>query len=111
MNTDKIIDFIRRRFHDDNHWTDGNCYWAAWILCEQFPCLSMYYRPNVGHFVAGDGNVFFDGHGQYEGQFVLVSLKEMTLDDMKNKNIVLSLDDIEATDYSWYQRIMRDCRN
>lgn len=96
MNTDKIIDFIRRRFHDDNHWTDGNCYWAAWILCEQFKSLSMYYCSDIGHFVAGDGNTFYDGHGQFVPEDV---------------HDIIPLSEIKKSDPLWFERLMRDCRN
>lgn len=96
MDRTAILDFIHRRFHEDNHWVNGNCYWAAWILCEQFPELSMYYCAHVGHFVAGDGTVFFDGHGQYVPETV---------------HEVYPLSTIKEIDSTWYSRLMRDCRN
>ncbi len=93
-----IEDFIARRFKHDNAWTDGNCYWAAWIITERFPCLKIYYIADKGHFVAGDTgeNVFFDARGLYK----------QALDSQ-----LVSLDWICAFEPSWYERLMRDCRN
>lgn len=93
-NVEDVLNFVKRRFHEDNHWVDGNCYWAAWILCERFPWLSMYYCPIIGHFVAGDGERFFDGHGLYECTGDPILLK-----------------DIELKDPLWFGRLIRDCRN
>lgn len=93
-----IEDFIARRFKHDNAWTEGNCYWAAWIIKERFPCLQIYYIADEGHFVAGNAgeNVFFDAHGLYE--------KPLTSKPW-------SLDWIRIFETSWYERLMKDCRN
>lgn len=93
-----IKEFIARRFKHDNAWTEGNCYWAAWIIKERFPCLQIYYISDEGHFVAGDisANVFFDARGLYE--------KDLT-------TAPWSIEWIRIFDTSWYERLMKDCRN
>lgn len=64
MLKDEVIEFISRRFSEKNdHWTDGNCYYFALILCSRFSELSICYLPVRGHFVAGYGGEFFDANG------------------------------------------------
>lgn len=66
----EIEQFIEIRFSDtDAHWFDGNCYYFAVILNHRFPELQIYYEPITGHFVAGDGNNFYDAHGKYETEY------------------------------------------
>lgn len=92
-----IKDFISKRFKHDNAWSDGNCYWAAWMIKERFPSLKIYYIADIGHFVAGDTdrNVFFDAHGIF---------------DMLSHS-PFQLDWIYEFEPSWYERLMKDCRN
>lgn len=90
----EILDFIQRRWQKNADWLNGNCYWFAKILTERFPFLDIYYLPIQGHFIAGDGNIFFDWAGQ-------LSLNE--------KPILFSL--IKETDITWYNRLIRDCVN
>lgn len=59
----EILDFIKRRFPKDSNWLDGNCYWFAFILCERFPNLQIYYEPVRGHFVAGTPSRYYDWTG------------------------------------------------
>lgn len=86
-----ILEFISRRFKDNCHWLDGNCYFFAVILCERFKNLKIYYAPVEGHFVAGDGDLFYDWRGIY-----------------KNENPIL-LEDIQKSDPLWYNILVRDC--
>ena len=89
-----VEEFIRRRFPIDNRWLDGNCYWFAAILAHRFPQLDIYYLPIEGHFVAGDGEIFYDWLGR------------------KNLNeIPQKLDTIRTQDPIWYSRLVRDCIN
>ena len=92
---DKILDFIHRRFPEDCHWTDGNCYWFARILEMQFN-LSIYYDPIPGHFVAVDEDTFtaYDWNGKY-------------IPDNK----MIGLWTLEHTDPLWFDHLMRDCKN
>ena len=96
MNNEEILSFVKRRFHEDNHWTYGNCYWAAFILCTQFPELSMYYIIGGGHFVAGNGKGdFYDGTGK------------VNLDDGE----AFLLSDLKKNEPCLYSRLMRDCKD
>ena len=96
METNEILNFVKRRFKEDNHWKDGNCYWAAFILCSRFPELQMYYLTGEGHFiVSADGKTFYDAFGKYETD--------------PSKPILLS--EIKALDANWYAYLMRDCRD
>jgi len=93
---DEVLEFIKRRWSStDANWLNGNCYYFSLILCHRFPQLKKYYLPVDGHFIAGDGKVFFDWTG-------LVVL---------GTDIALDLDYIEKTDKIWYNRIIRDCVN
>lgn len=90
----EILDFINRRWQINANWLDGNCYWFAHILVTRFSELEIYYLPVQGHFVAGNGIVFYDWTG------VVVTDEEP-----------LALSDIKQTDPLWYQRLVRDCIN
>ena len=61
----EIINFINRRWQNDCNWMNGNCYWFAFILCNRFPDLEIYYCPFEGHFYAGKNNQYYDWHGQH----------------------------------------------
>lgn len=89
----EIEQFIHRRFGDtDAHWQDGNCYYFAIILCHRFPELEIYYEPIMGHFVAGDGERFYDSRGQYSGKYAPQLLS-----------------DLQKQDPDWALRLLRDC--
>jgi hypothetical protein len=51
--TNEILEFIHRRFPQDCHWLDGNCFWFALILKKRFPNVEIFYFPIQGHFVVG----------------------------------------------------------
>ena len=89
---EEIVEFIKRRWQLDSHWLDGNCYWFAHILTSRFQYLDIYYLPIEGHFVAGDGENFYDWTG-------LVTLEENPY----------TLSSIKETEPAWYSRIIRDC--
>ena len=93
---DKILEFIKRRFPEDCHWTDGNCYWFAYILCSRFEFLNIYYDSINGHFIAWDGvsSYYYDYFGKHE----------------KNMEVV-KFDDLLYLDTSLYLRLLRDCKN
>ena len=65
MGTDEILDFITRRFSVDENWCSGNCYWLAYILTTRFNNLKIYYLPIANHFIAGDGELFYDWNGKH----------------------------------------------
>lgn len=64
---DSVLDFIQRRFTEDCHWLDGNCYYFALILADRFPELDLVYFPVTGHFVAADLTtwVYYDFEGKH----------------------------------------------
>ena len=88
----EVLDFIKRRWRKDANWTDGNCYWFARILCDRFDQLDIYYLPVDGHFVAGDGEQFYDFNG-------------VVCTDEK----IILFEKIKETDSLWYEHIVRDC--
>lgn len=91
----EILDFINRRWKNRNQsMLDGNCYWFAKILKSRFFFLGIYYMPVEGHFVAGSENKYYDANG------------EVISDTPK-----IPLCEIRDTDYEWYDRLMRDCRD
>lgn len=93
---DSVIEFICRRWMNvapnfADFWTNGNCYWFAHILTARFQYLKIYYNPIEGHFVAGDGDKFYDINGYY------------------TSNDLILLEEIEKTDDAHFRRLIRDC--
>ena len=90
---EQILEFLNRRFpKNTGTWTNGNCYWLAFILKEAFGC-EIYYLPIQGHFIAKDkDNIYYDQNG-------VVELEEEAL----------SWDRLEQEDSLWYDCIVRDC--
>lgn len=95
LDADQISEFIHRRFPDNCHWLDGNCYWFAVILSERFN-LTIYYLPVTGHFVAGKYHRYFDWTGEVlvDSQTPILSLRTLYLEDTR-----------------LYRRLTRDCMN
>lgn len=60
---DKVLDFIKRRFSQNNAWTTGNCYYFALILHTRFPNSVIYYDVRDGHFFTRINNDFYDWTG------------------------------------------------
>ena len=91
----QVIDFIERRFPNEDLWMNGNCYWFAAMLCARFKQLKVYYDPIDGHFLAGnvDYNVYFDWESAYLGY----------------KNELYLLEQIQEDDPIWCARLIRDC--
>ena len=91
---DEVLNFINRRFKDNCHWNDGNCYWFARILCDRFNNLELCYDSIPGHFVAfhRGKNKVYDWNGIYKPQSELIPLWL-----------------IKIKDKSWYNRLIRDC--
>ena len=91
---EQILDFIKRRWSKDSHWTDGNCLWFAMILHLRFPNTQIYYLPIEGHFIVGFEGYFYDWTGS------------LTLEE---KPYLFS--DIARDDPPYYSRLIRDCFN
>lgn len=90
----QIIEFINRRFPNDQNWLTGNCYWMAHILAVRFN-LDIYYDPIIGHFFVGEGEYgpFYDWTGR-----------------IKTPAHYLKLSNLKEMDPTWYDRLMRDCK-
>ena len=88
----EVIEFIRRRFPEDCHWLDGNCFWFASILHARFKFLSIYYLPVMGHFVAGALGTYFDWTGKVEVDEPAYLFSELC-----------------ENDDEWGWRLLRDC--
>lgn len=60
----EISEFIKRRFSEDCHWLDGNCFYFAQILAARF-AGDVVYEPIEGHFLfwASDDS-FYDWSGR-----------------------------------------------
>lgn len=69
---EQILDFISRRFSQNCHWLDGNCYYFAVILKNRFPSGTIYYDVVCGHFIFGINGRFYDWSGEIkpQGKFV-----------------------------------------
>lgn len=63
MNT--VVEFIKRRFLNDSHWVDGNCFYFAVILKARFPEGIIYYDVVMGHFIFKYNGEFFDWNGKF----------------------------------------------
>lgn len=93
----EIKNFIKRRFPHDNMWVSQNCYWFSKILTDRFPQLDIYYLSIRGHFIAGDGKIFFDW------------IRTYNIYNLEEEPIKLSV--IRTIDPLWYDRLVRDCIN
>lgn len=90
--TDIILEFIRRRFTQDCHWLDGNCYYFASILKTRFPDGQIYYDVIYGHFIFKYNDNYYDWTGIINPNGYLVEW-----------------DRFEEYDCLLKQRIVRDC--
>ncbi len=63
----KILEFIKRRFPENNgNWNEGNCFWFALILKTRFDKGEIWYEPIRGHFIFKFGVYFYDWTGIYK---------------------------------------------
>ena len=91
---DDVLDFIRRRFADNCHWTDGNCYYFALILKERFGG-TIYYDTIDGHFVIDINGIVYDYNGAYSTNI--------------NNPWYVEWSAFNHYDEAQYERIVRDC--
>lgn len=61
---DEVLDFIARRFSQDCHWRDGNCYYFALILKDRFPKGKILYDAIYGHFFFQYNGKVYDHSGE-----------------------------------------------
>lgn len=91
----EIENFIQRRFPENSHWCDGNCYYFALILKDRFPNSIVYYDVIYGHFITKIDGDFYDWKGKNEfyankdNSFFLVEWdKFKEYDDIQEKRII-----------------------
>lgn len=94
MSDDVVLNFIRSRFPEDNHWLDGNCFYFASILKARFACGVILYDTLNGHFVTDIGGTNYDWSG-------IVS--------KDGSHNYVEWDKFDKYDYRQKQRIERDC--
>ena len=93
---EQILEFIKRRFPQDCHWLDGNCYFFAEILASRF-MGDIVYDPIEGHFLFyGYDENFYDWTGR----------RDYT-EEQKKKMVLWK--DYFHIDNLHYQHIWRDC--
>ena len=90
-----VVEFIKRRFPEDSHWTDGNCYYFALILKDRFEDGIILYDVIEGHFVFQRHGVKFDWRG--------------VVDESGEHNYV-EWDKFNEYDHEQYCRVANDCR-
>lgn len=88
---DKVLEFIQRRFPEDCHWTDGNCYYFSLILKHRFPKGDIFYDVINGHFIFNYNEKYYDWTG-------IVTPKKPIFWDL-----------FESYDSAQYQRIIEYC--
>ena len=89
---EEILDFINRRFKENCHWLDGNCYYFALILKDRFPNGFIYYDVTYGHFMYEVNGRFYDWSGEIAPKGKIAPWKIFHLYDKVQ-----------------YEVIMRDC--
>lgn len=93
----EIIDFIGRRFSNEDKWRDGNCYWMAKILQERFGG-SIYYMQIIGHYIVRINGDYYDWSGK------------LSSEQIDNDELIL-WDRLRYEDPLLYQHLIRDCVN
>lgn len=97
---EEIIEFIKRRFPNEDKWLTGNCYWFAVILNE---------------FCSGEGEIFYDvmmGHfyycyGSIEDHMIYWDWNGPHT--FKTTNNLIKWNVFYFYDKLQYERIIRDC--
>ena len=91
---EEILEFIHRRFPNEDNWLTGNCYWFAYILTARFyPYLQIYVFPIQNHFVVKDPDGrFYDWSGE-----------------VFPKETPLTHAEAYGYDIEWANRLKRDC--
>lgn len=88
---EKILEFIKRRFPEDQHWTNGNCFFFALILEHVFGG-SIVYNVVAGHFMLQIDGCLYDWTGKVD-----------------EHGPIVEWDKFAEYDVSQMARIIRDC--
>lgn len=94
MDNDIVLDFIKRRFPEDSHWLDGNCFYFAVILKARFPVGKILYDTINGHFVVDIAGTNYDWNGVVQKD---------------GSHNYIEWDKFEQYDCIQKERIKRDC--
>lgn len=94
MKQDKVLEFIQRRFKNDCHWIDGNCFYFSIILKARFPQAVILYDVIYGHFFVNINGDDYDWTGRIQ---------------RKKDGCCVEWDDFENYDETERNRIIRDC--
>lgn len=103
-----VLDFISHFSGAEDTFLHGCCYWFAWILHERFHGDGYYvyimHDPIEGHFLALFNSIdnpldcrFFDIRGDVTEKYRFENLDR--------------LDELKWKDKTYYDHLMRDCRN
>lgn len=85
----EVLDFIQRRFKEDCHWLDGNCYYFAIILKNRFPKGKIFYDVINGHFVFWYQTQYYDWTGIVNPDGYLVEWNKFDeYDSLQKKRII-----------------------
>lgn len=95
--TTVVINFIKRRFPENDGWTDGNCYYFATILKARFPQAIIWYDFVKGHFYVTINGIAYDWHG------IIIETSDYF------SKYCLEWDKVQEYDALEYERIIRDC--
>lgn len=93
-NPEEILYFIHQFRHAERTFTDGCCYWFAYIMQARFGA-DILYLIEEGHFVARIKYRLYDVTGDVTDQY--------------SHRPMMTLEQIKALDELWYDRIVRDC--
>jgi hypothetical protein len=93
---EQVLEFIKRRFPNDSHWMDGNCFYFAQMLKARFHG-DVVYDPIDGHFLfLASDNELYDWTGR----------RSYTKEE-RNKMVLWS--NYSRKDPLDYEHIVRDC--
>ena len=85
----EVLDFIQRRFKDNCHWLNGNCYYFATILKNRFPKGKIYYDVISGHFIFWYQTQYYDWSGIVNPDGFLVEWNKFDeYDSLQKKKII-----------------------
>ena len=107
--TDEVVNFIRHFKGSEDVFLHGCCYWFALILHERFG-LEIVYEPIEGHFLATKMFVEYNNDGSASYRYRRYDIRG-DVSDMYRGHEVYSIDWLKEYEPTWYDHIMRDCRD
>ena len=94
MKEKEILNFIQRRFPQDNQWISGNCFYFATILKTRFPQAEIMYDVIYNHFFVATDNSYYDWTGKI---------------NKNSDSYVVSWDQMDSYDSLEKEHVLRDC--